>query len=131
MAELSKTDQRRITFLSLLSSAATLGTDSNPYATAIDWLAAMEDDGFFASNPTSQRSERSARPESSSRSSNNGPRGRDRDSKPFSGQLRDPDGPPTDNQVNAVLKMSDDYTRRELEDMTKQEVSDLINDLKR
>jgi hypothetical protein len=132
---LSRTEQRRITFLSLLGSAATAGSE-DPFSQAEAWLANMVEDGFFdepaearASRPTQQRSERSARPASRGQSSKSGSRGRDQGSQPFSGQYRNPDGPPTDAQVGAVLRMSDDYTEDELWDMTKQEVGNLISDL--
>jgi hypothetical protein len=103
------------------------------FSQALTWLEDMEREGFFEearSNPTQQRSERSARPASRGQSSRSGSRGRDQASQSFSGQYRDPDGPPTEKQVEAVLKMSDDYTEDELWDMTKQEVGNLISDLK-
>ncbi len=43
--------------------------------------------------------------------------------------MRDPDGPPTDKQVATVLKNTDDYTEDEVWDMTKEKVSNLIDDL--
>lgn len=145
MSQFSKTDQRRITFLSLLSSAATIlaqverGED-NAYELASQWLATMEADGFFGSprwsgpgadeaRPTQQRSERSARPASNGRSSNSGSRGRDQARGNGQG-MRDPDGPPTKPQVDFLLKLTDDYTREDIEDMSKKEVSELIEDLK-
>ena len=43
--------------------------------------------------------------------------------------MRDPDGPPTDPQVKKVLYESNDYDEDDLYDMTKQQVSDIIEDL--
>jgi hypothetical protein len=126
MAQFSITDQKRITFLSLLSSAAQFDA-ADPYNKAIEWLGRMDEDGFFedeAARPTPQRSERSARPASRGQSSS---RGRD---QARGGGMRDPDGPPSDKQVKFLLQLTDDYTEDEVYDMTKKEVSDLIEDLK-
>jgi hypothetical protein len=131
--QFSITDQKRITFLSLLSSAVQTveyDLDSTPqeqaYLFAKAWFAQMEDDGFFegnASAPSSKPSRTSGRQGSSSR---NGNRGRDRQG---GGGMKDPDGPPTDKQVAFLLKQTNDYTEDEVYDMTKKEVSDLIDDL--
>jgi hypothetical protein len=128
MPELSRTDQRRITFLSLLSSASISLSPEDAYAQASEWLVALENDGLFESNPTPQRSERSARPASSSRPSS---RGRDERKAPFTGQMQNPGGPPTEKQVDLLLDLTEDYTEREIKAMTKQQVSDLISDLKK
>ena len=134
--QFSKTDQRRITFLSLLSSAVTLmagGALESPYAQASEWLASMEDDGFFeVERPTPARTNgqnrTSGRSASPSRPSN---RGRNGGNTPYSGQpLRDPDGPPSEAQVNTILKLTDDYSFDEAWRLTKQQASDLISDLK-
>jgi len=136
MPDLDKTTQRRISFLSLLSSAASFeGAGENPYTLATDWLAAMEDDGFFEAAPAARPTQRSSsapnrpspRQGSGSQSSS---RGRDNNSGTFSGNLRDPDGPPTEKQVFALLKLTDDYHEDDVWEMTKQQVSDLISDLK-
>jgi hypothetical protein len=116
--------------LSLLSSASIALNPEDAYAQAGAWLLQMDDDGFFASDPTPQRSERSARPASSSRPSNSGSRGRDNSRQPFTGQMQNPDGPPSDKQVDFLLTLTDDYGRGEVKAMTKQQVSDLIQDLK-
>lgn len=130
---LSKTEVKRISFLSLLNSAAIWEASrlesQGPYEIAQDWLAQMEDDGFMAEEAGASRPTRgsggrngtSSGRGSSSRSSNRGGGG--------SGGMRDPNGPPTDKQVNLVLSRSDDYTEDDLYDMTKKEVSDLIEDL--
>jgi hypothetical protein len=128
MPELSRTDQRRITFLSLLSSASISLNPEDAYAQASEWLVALENDGLFESNPTPQRSERSARPASSSRPSN---RGRDSGRPAFTGQMQNPTGPPSDKQVNLALKLTNDYTEDELWEMTKEEVSNIISDNKK
>lgn len=135
--QFSKTDQRRITFLSLLSSAASMAAagdmlPGDTYSQAGDWLAQMEDDGFFEAEvrserpptrrPSSGRSAGSRRPASSSRQSSGGNGG-------FSGNMRDPSGPPTDKQVAKVFSLTQDYTEDELYDMTKADVSALIEDL--
>ena len=144
--QFSKTDQRRITFLSLLSSASTAVSnadvvDANDvYAIATNWLSDMEGDSRFfdqeaqiMSRPTSPSSSgprpASPRPASPSRPPT---RGRDGGNKtPYSGQpLRDPDGPPTDAQVATALKLTDEYSEDDLYSFTKQQVSDLISDLK-
>lgn len=124
MAQFSKTDQRRVTFLSLLSSAALYADD--PYGEASSLLERMEEDGFFeveASRPTSRpssgRSSTSERRGSFSRPSNRG-----------GGIMRDPDGPPSEKQVNYALTLTADYTKDELFSMSKRAVSDLIEDLK-
>ena len=140
MAAMDNTTQRRITFLSLLSSAATAGATPGiidqdaVYHTAQDWLERMEEDGFFkeapASRPT-QRSSSAPRPASPRQDSPSRPSNRGRDNNtPFTGQLRDPDGPPTDKQVAAALKLTDEYSEDDLYSFTKQQVSDLISDLK-
>lgn len=131
--QFSKTDQRRITFLSLLSSAAHLvespSDDDLAYGIANDWLKRMEEDGFFEeerapARPTQLRSERSARPASRSQSSRNGSRGGD-----FKG-FRNPDAPATEKQIAAAIRLGADYSEDELADFTMQEISDLMNDLK-
>lgn len=130
--QFSEADQKRITFLSLLSSAATANQDMPDavYAIAKGWLSDMEEDGFFEeSRPTQQRSEPSARRGSSGRQSNGGNRGRNGGGG-FSGNMQNPDGPPSDKQVNFLLTLTDEYSRREIEDMTKADVSALIEDLK-
>jgi len=135
MPDLDKTTQKRITFLSLLSSAATYGGEREPYDLANYWLQAMEEDGFFEAAPAARPTQRSSsapnrpspRQGSGSQSSS---RGRDNNSGSFSGNLRDPDGPPTEKQVFALLKLTDDYHEDDVWEMTKQQVSDLISDLK-
>ena len=136
--QFSKSDQRRITFLSLLSSASQLstglgGSGDEAYNQAFDWLEAMERDGFFeeapASRPTSPPSS-GPRPTLPRPASLSRPPTRGRDNQPFTGQLRDPDGPPTDKQVAAALKLTDEYSEDDLYSFTKQQVSDLISDLK-
>jgi hypothetical protein len=127
--QFSITDQKRITLLSLVSSAATLGGDDleGVYGEAKGVLALLEKDGFFEGNgstPSSQPSRTSGRQGSSSR---NGNRGRDRQGG--GGGMKDPQGPPTDKQVAFLLKQTNDYTEDEVYDMTKQEVSNLIDDL--
>jgi len=118
MAELTPTTQKRITFLSVFD------TLEGDYDESISIVEKLEEDGFFdkgkSASRSSGRSERSDRRGSSSKSSNRGGGG---------GGMRDPDGPPTDKQVDTVLKNTDDYTEDELYDMSKQEVSNLIDDL--
>lgn len=139
MANFSKTDTRRITFLSLLGSSATVGAQNGEspggvYDDAKHWLTQMERDGFFdeevgsGNERSSGRSGGSGQRGSSSRS---GSRGRDRARQSNGGGqgMRDPDGPPTDKQVAALLKHSNDYTEDEAWELTKQEVSDILDDL--
>ena len=127
--QFSITDQKRISLLSLVSSAVSVG-DINlaeGYDEAKGVLDLMEKDGYFEGNvstPSSQPSRTSGRQGSSSR---NGNRGRDRQGG--GGGMRDPDGPPTEKQVKFLLSKTDDYTENEVYDMTKQEVSNLIDDL--
>ncbi len=120
MAELTQTTQKRITFLSVFQ------TVEGDYDEAIGVVEQLEKDGFFDSgnsgSRSSGRSERSSGRGSSSRSSSRGGGG-------SSGGMRDPDGPPTDKQVATVLKNTDDYTEDEVYDMTKEDVSNLIDDL--
>ena len=127
----TKTETRRITFLSLLSSASTAGagTDTDVYGQAKDWLEEMEADGFFEeerapARPTRAPSGRSDRPASRSQSSRNGSRGGD-----FKG-FRNPDAPATEKQIAAAIRLGADYSEDELADFTMQEISDLMNDLK-
>ena len=123
----TKTEQRRITFLSLLSSAVQLAESNNDaYTIAGNWLKDMEEDGFFeeerTSNPTPQRSGRSDRPAfrgQSSRSSDRPSRG-----------PRDASAPASEKQVNFALRLGADYSREELEEMTMGEIGGLIEDLK-
>jgi hypothetical protein len=118
MAELSLTTQKRITFLSVFQ------TLEGDYKAATETVASLEEDGFFdagkPSRPSRGRNETSNNRGSSSRQSNRGGGGQG---------MRDPDGPPTDKQVTTVLKNTDDYSEDELYDMTKEEVSNLIDDL--
>ena len=124
MAQFSKQDQERITFLSLLSSAAQAG-ERDPYKTAMDWLQDMKGDGFFDADPTPERSAPSPRRESPSPS---GSRGRDRQgSGGF--KLKNPNAPATEKQVAKLLSLTEDYSKRDAEDMTMQEISDLIDAL--
>lgn len=129
MAQFTKTEVRRISFLSLLGSAAEVCSDPDEaYGMAQDWLKQMEDDGFFdqevgGSRPTQRSGGRNGYSNgrgSSGRSSRSGNRG---------GGMRDPDGPPSDKQVAFVLKLTDEYSEDDLYDMTKKQVSDLIEDL--
>lgn len=129
MAQFTKTEVRRISFLSLLNSAAEVCSDPDEaYGMAQDWLKQMEDDGFFdqevgGSRPTQPSDGRNGYSNgrgSSGRSSRSGNRG---------GGMRDPDGPPSDKQVAYVLKLTDEYSIDDLYDMTKKQVSDLIEDL--
>lgn len=119
--QFSKTDQKRISFLSVF---ATLEGD---YDQSLQVIEQMESDGFFdqgnSSSRSSGRSGRSSGRASSSRSSNRGRSGG------FDGKMKDPDGPPTDAQVRKVLSLTDDYGEDELYDMSKQDVSNLIQDL--
>ena len=138
MASMDNTTQRRITFLSLLSSASTYlsaeDAQGEPYERAIFWLSEMVRDNFFeaeapAPRPTSPPSS-GPRPTFRRPASPSRPPTRGRDNQPFTGQLRDPDGPPTDKQVAAALKLTDEYSEDDLYSFTKQQVSDLISDLK-
>ena len=133
MAQYTPGEIRRITFLALIQAPALVNFE-DPFAQAQTWLTDMINEGFFeeptgpASRPTSPSSSgprpASPRPASPSRPST---RGRD---VPFNGPLRDPDGPPTDKQVAAALKLTDEYSEDDLYSFTKQQVSDLISDLK-
>lgn len=126
---LSKTEVRRISFLSLINSAAAAGAE-DPYGQAEEWLADMEHHGFMAEEAGSSRPTRG----SGSRSGTSNGRGSGSRSSRSGGRnggggMRDPDGPPTDKQVRLVLGRTDEYSEDELYDMTKAEVSDLIEDL--
>ncbi len=118
MADFSPADKKRITFLSVF---ATLEGDFDDAHGVIEQL---EEVGYFDApkgRPSRGRNERSSGRGSSSRSSNRSGGG--------GGGMRDPDGPPTDKQVATVLKNTDDYTEDEIWDMTKEDVSNLIEDL--
>jgi hypothetical protein len=117
---------KRVTFVTLLEIT------SGDYDAALDLLGRMEEDSFFQEArptpaPSTGRSAPSRRQASSTPSQT---RGRDAGNGGFSGNYRDPDGPPTDKQVGAVLAMTADYTEDELYGMTKAEVGSLISDLK-
>jgi hypothetical protein len=119
---------KRVTFVTLLEIT------SGDYDAALDHLARMEEDNFFQeARPTPAPSTGRSAPSRRQASSTPSPtRGRDQrgGNGGYSGNMRDPDGPPTDKQVDAVLKMTSDYTEDDHYSMTKQEVSDLISDLK-
>ena len=128
MADLSAATQRRITFLSLFD------TLQGDFDTTISTFEALVEDGRFfdqnqAARPTSPSSS-GPRPASPRPASPSRPPTRGRDNQPFTGQLRDPDCPPTDKQVAAALKLTDEYSEDDLYSFTKQQVSDLISDLK-
>jgi len=112
MAELSAATQKRITFLSVFQ------TLEGDYDASIDIVEKLTEDGFFDKGKSSSRS--------SGRNERSGGRG---SSSRQSTGMRDPDGPPTDKQVKTVLKNTDDYEEDDLYDMTKEEVSNLIDDL--
>lgn len=123
MAQLSKTDQRRISFLSLISSAATLATavEVDPYEQANTWLNLMERDDFFGvetSSPTPKPTSR--RRESPSRRSSGGNGGY---------RIKDPDAPATKSQIGKLLSLTDEYSWEEAEQFTKGDISNLIEDL--
>ena len=123
MAEFDLTTQKRISFLSVF---AALDEGPDRYDEALHIVGLMVDDGFFSGNSPSQSSGRKPRSGgrgSPSRSSNRGSSGG------FSGEMRDPDGPPTDKQIGKVLSLNDDYSWDEVADMSKLEVSNLIEDL--
>lgn len=137
MSQFTFAEIKRISFLAVIQAPALVNYE-DPYQQARQWLDQMATDGFFeeagairAARPTPASStgpnRGSPRPASPSSTSS---RGRDQGNQPFSGQLRDPDGPPTEKQVGAALKLTSDYTEDELWEMTKQQVSDLISDLK-
>ena len=113
--------QKRVTFLSVFD------TLEGDYDASIDVVGRLEEDGFFAEEKSrsrsSGRSGRSSERGSGGRRSGGSGRGRDQQ------QMRDPDGPPTEKQVNKVLYESNDYNEDDLYEMTKQEVSDIIEDL--
>ena len=116
MADFSPQDKKRITFLSIF---ATLDGDYDATHAAVQQL---EEDGYLSgksSAPSRGRSERSEREESKPRRRSGG-----------GGQkMRDPGGPPTEKQVATVLKNTDDYTEDEIWDMSKEDVSNIIEDL--
>ena len=117
MADFSPQDKKRITFLSIF---ATLDGDYDATHAAVQQL---EEDGYLSGKseaPSRGRSERSGRRDSGSgrRSGGGG-----------SQKMRDPGGPPTEKQVATVLKNTDDYTEDEIWDMSKEDVSNIIEDL--
>ena len=112
---LTPTEQRRISFLSLLSSAAAYSSPdyNDAYDQAGAWLRRMHEDGYFdegASRPTSQPS----------------PTSRGQGSRSSNGS----GGNATPKQVSLLLKLTEDYSRSDLEAMSKNEASDLITQLK-
>lgn len=127
----SKTDQNRITFLSLLSSAVQFSDE--PYQQALDWLQDMNGDGFFeeeVSAPSSSRPERSSAGRGSSTKS--GSRGRDRARGGGSNggfTIKDPSAPATKAQIGKLLSLTEDYTWEEAEEFTKGEISAVIDEL--
>ncbi len=124
MAEMTPETEKRITFLSVFT------TLEGDYDASIGIVEQLEEDGFFTKGKSrgrsSGRSERSDNRDSGSRSSNRGG-GRGRGG---GGKMRDPDGPPTQKQVDTVLKYGDDdFTEDELWDMSKEEISEIIEDM--
>ncbi len=118
MADFTKADQKRVTFLSIYK------TLEGDYDEATSVVKRLEEDGFFDKGKSGGRSSgRNGRSDKRGSGSSRGKGG-------GGGGMRDPDGPPTDKQVATVLKNTDDYTEDELyDDMTKKEVSELIDDL--
>ena len=120
---LSKTDQRRITFLSLFSS------HEADYDAATGTLEQMEEDGFFESGGGSGNSR------SSGRSRDSGGRGSGSRSKSRgrSGTQGNPDWREdaiTDKQFDRVLELAgNNYSDSDIEAMTKGQASDIIDDL--
>ncbi len=124
MAEWTKETEKRVTFLSVFE------TLEGDYDASIGIVEQLEEDGFFdkgkSRGRSSGRSERSGGRDSGSRSSNRGG-GRGGGG---GGKMRDPDGPPTQKQVDTVLKYGDDdFTEDELWDMSKEEISEIIEDM--
>ena len=127
--QFSKVDQRRITFLSLLSSASNFGNDVDVYQLANEWLGRMEEDGFFEEAAP----QRSSRPTPAPRGRSDRPASRGQSSRSGSGEFkgfRNPDAPATERQIAAAIKLGADYSEDELADFSMQEISDLMNDLK-
>ena len=119
--------EKRVTFLSIFEAIDVTDEDER-YDVALALVNRLEADGLFdaeKSRPTSAPRGRSGGRGSGGQSSS---RGRD---QARGGGMRDPDGPPSDKQVKFLLQLTDDYTEDEVYDMTKKEVSDLIEDLKR
>ena len=120
---LSKTDQRRIAFLSLFSS------HEADYDAATGTLEQMEEDGFFESGGGSGNSR------SSGRSRDSGGRGSGSRSKSRgrSGTQGNPDWREdaiTDKQFDRVLELAgNNYSDSDIEAMTKGQASDIIDDL--
>ncbi len=118
MADFSPQDKRRMTFLNIF---ATLDGD---YDAAHKVVEQLEEDGYLGGKseaPSRGRSGRSEKRDSGSRRSNRGSGG--------GGNMRDPGGPPTEKQVATVLKNTDEYTEDEVWDMSKEDVSNIIEDL--
>ena len=116
MADFSPQDKRRMTFLNIF---ATLDGD---YDAAHGIVEQLETDGYLSGKSEAPSRERS-RP---SRSRDSGSR---RSSGGGGSNMRDPEGPPTEKQVATVLKNTDDYTEDEVWDMSKEDVSNIIEDL--
>ena len=127
--ELSKTDQKRITFLSLFSS------HEADYDAATGTLEQMEEDGFFdedggsGNSRSSERSRGSGGRGSSSRSSSRG-RGVGGRGGGGGGNKDWRNDAITDKQFDRVVELAgDDYSDNQISDMTKGEASDIIDDL--
>ncbi len=124
---LSKTDQRRITFLSLFL------THEADYDAATGTLEQMEEDGFFESGGSGNSGSSGRSRGSGGRGSRSGRSNRGRGD----GNRARPDGNPdwredsiTDKQFDRVLELAgDDYSDSDIEGMTKGEASDIIDDL--
>jgi hypothetical protein len=122
--QFSKTDQKRISFLSAF--AAIVGTAEGvdeAYDATAEVISRLEEDGFFTSEGgSSRRSTGSGRKGSSSRSSGKGRGGGGRGGK-LQGEI-------TERQIDKIIELSDgDYSEEDLEGFSKQEASDLIQDL--
>jgi hypothetical protein len=116
VAQLSKTDQKRISFLSIY---ATLDGD---YDASLEVLEQMDKDGLFDSGNSSGRS--------SGRSGRSGGRGSGSKSSKRSSGGGNPQGEPTQKQVDFAIRLGalDDYSEDDLWEMTRGELSNLIED---
>ncbi len=129
----SKTDQKRITILSLMDRAVQLGAEDleSAYNEAAEFVITFEEDGLFdgggsGNSGSSGRSRGSGGRGSGSRSSNRGRSG----GRGGGGNPDWREDAITDKQFDRVVELAgDDYSDKEIEAMTKGQASDIIDDL--
>lgn len=132
----TKTDQKRITVLSLMERAVDLGAETleAAYDQAVEMTETFESDGLFDSGNSGSRSSGRSRGSGGRGSgSRSGSRGNSRGGNRRGGGNPDwRNDPATDKQIEKAIELGaleEGHSEEDLEAMTKGEISDLIDDL--